>query len=439
MLRRPLVFTALLVGLAGPLPAHAAERSQDEHWFAEHLGAVAILYRDLHSHPELSGREVHTAQRVARELQQLGADVTSHVGHDGVVGVVRNGPGPVVLIRAEMDALPITEATELPYASVETAATARGARVGVMHACGHDLHLANLVGTARWLVDHRSAWSGTTVLIAQPAEEAGTGAAWMLAAGLYTRFPRPDYALALHVAHDLEVGKVGYHAGPAMAGTRSVTVTVNGRGGHGALPHTTVDPVVLASSLVLDLQSIVSREIDPLDPAVVTVGSIHGGNESNVIPESVQLKLTLRAFRTQVQDLLIDGIRRRATALAQGHNAPPPEIVVGGGVPPLVNDPHLVARVAPAFVRALGEPNVTEVPAEMIAEDFGLFGEGGVPTFMFRLGTVPPQMLSKARSGSEPLASLHSPRFAPDAVPALHTGIRAMTAAVTALLPSPRL
>ena len=430
---------SLALLLAVPtLPVRASEPSVDERWLDENLGRVASLYRELHTHPELSGREVRTAKRLGEELRLAGAEVTEHVGHNGVVGVIRNGRGPTVLVRTEMDALPVTEGTGLPYASVETAANAKGATVGVMHACGHDVHMANLIGTARWLSDHRTAWAGTVVLIGQPAEEAGAGARWMLADGLYTRFPRPDYALALHVAHDMEVGKVGYHAGPAMAGTSAVTITVNGRGGHGALPQTTVDPVVLASVLVLDLQTIVSRELNPLDPAVVTVGSIQGGSESNIIPDSVQLKLTLRAFRPEVHGLLIDGIRRRALALAQGHGAPPPQVDVGGGVPPLVNDPPLVARVAPALVRALGPANVVDVPPEMIAEDFGLYAEGNVPTFMFRLGTVSAQLLSKARAGSEPLPSLHSAQFAPDAEPALRTGIRAMCAAVTTLLPRPR-
>ncbi|MDR3632262.1 MAG: amidohydrolase [Isosphaeraceae bacterium] len=430
-------FVALLVG-ALSFSTRASERSAADVWFDEHIGAVASLYRDLHQQPELSGRERRTAQRMADELKLAGAEVTPGVGRNGVVGVIWNGRGPTVLVRAEMDALPVTEATRLPYASTETALNDQGGRVGVMHACGHDIHMASLVGTVRWLSDHRAQWAGTVLFVAQPAEESGAGARWMLKDGLYTRYPRPDCALALHVAHDLEVGRVGYHVGPAMAGTNSVTIVVRGRGGHGALPHTTVDPIVLASALVLDLQTIVSREVNPLDPAVVTVGSIQGGSESNIIPESVRLKLTLRAFRPEVLHLLVDGVRRRALALAQGHGAPPPQVEVGGGVPPLVNDPQLVSRVVPALVRALGSANVTDVQAEMIAEDFGLFGDENVPTFMFRLGTVPPQVLSKARAGSESLPSLHSPQFAPDAVPALRTGIRAMTAAVTAILPPPR-
>jgi hippurate hydrolase len=426
---------ALLVALALTTSTLAGESRPEDRWVYDHLPKVVELYQVLHSHPELSGREVNTAKLMAEELRQAGAQVTQGVGRLGVVGVLRNGNGPTVLVRAEMDALPVTEATGAPYASTVTAENDTGLRAGVMHACGHDVHMASLVGTARWLADHKDRWSGTVVLIAQPAEESAGGARWMLADGLYTRFPRPDYALALHVAHDLEAGKVGYHAGPAMAGTTAVTVTVKGRGGHGALPHTTVDPVVLASALVLDLQTIVSRENNPLDPAVVTIGSIQGGNESNIIPEAVKLRLTVRTFRPEVRELILAGIRRRASALAVGHEAPAPVVDVGGGVPPLVNEPRLVAKVVPALEAELGGPNVDEVEPEMTAEDFGLFGQGNVPTFMFRLGTVSPDRLAKAESGSEPLPSLHSPRFCPDPAPTLRTGVRAMTAAVVALLP----
>ncbi len=405
----------------------------------DHLGELIALYEDLHRHPELSGREVNTAKRLASELRRAGAEVATGIGGQGVVGILRNGPGPTVLVRSEMDALPVTEATAVPYASQETMVTESGTRVGVMHACGHDVHMANLVGTAIWLAEHRTRWAGTVVLIAQPAEESGSGARAMLADGLYTRFPRPDFALALHVAHDLAATKVGYHSGPTMAGTTGVTIVVLGRGGHGALPQTTVDPIVIASTLVLDLQSIISREINPLDPAVLTVGSFQGGNESNIIPDSVRLKLTLRSFRPEVREQLVAGIRRRAAALAQGHGAPAPVVEVGGGVPPLVNDPPLVGRVVPALERALGASNVVEVPAEMIAEDFALYALGNVPTFMFRLGALPPSRSTMNGSTKEPPPSLHSAHFAPDAHDALRTGIRAMTAAVTTLLPPTRM
>ncbi|HEX8202516.1 MAG TPA: amidohydrolase [Isosphaeraceae bacterium] len=417
-------------GAAGPTPTEGADP-----WVEGHLEELLGLYRHLHTHPELSFREVETSRRIAEELRKAGAEVTTGVGKLGVVGVLRNGPGPTVLVRTDLDALPVTEATGLPYASRATATDDDGNPVGVMHACGHDVHMTSLVGTARWLADHKGRWGGTVVLIGQPAEEKIGGAKAMLADGLYTRFPRPDFALALHVAHDLETGKVGYRSGPAMAGSDSVDIVVRGRGGHGAMPHATVDPIVLAATLVLDLQTIVSREVSPIDPAVLTVGSIHGGTKHNIIPAEVRLQLTLRAFRPEIRDQLIDGLKRRAVGLARAHRAPDPTVTVGDGTPPTVNTPSLVQMVVPALVKALGEPNVEEVEPTMGAEDFGLFGQGGVPTFMFRLGTIPPDRLEAAESQGESLPSLHSPQYQPDPAPSLRTGIRAMTAAVVALLP----
>ncbi len=424
-----------LIAASFSISAVAAEPEGDDAWFQSHLGDFVDLYRQLHAHPELSYREVNTARRMAVELAKAGARVSGGVGQLGVVGVIENGRGSTVLVRADMDALPVKEETGLPFASVATTIDDEGNKVGVMHACGHDLHMANLVGTARWLADHRDRWSGTVVLVAQPAEERAGGAGRMLDDGLYERFPRPTFALAMHVAHDLEVGKVGYRSGPAMAGSTSVEILVRGKGGHGAMPDKTVDPIVLAAALVLDLQTIVSREIDPIDSAVVSVGSFHGGSKSNVIPDEVRMQLTLRAFRVEVRDQLVAGIRRRAEALAKAHSAPSPLVETAGAVPPTVNTPELVARVVPAFRKALGEGNVVQVEPTMLAEDFGLFGRGGVPTFMFRLGTLTPERLAKARAGGEPLPTLHSPRYRPEVEPAVRTGIRAMAAAVAELLP----
>jgi hippurate hydrolase len=408
----------------------------DDPWFTAHRDEFLDLYKHLHRHPELSWQEDATAERLAAELRKAGCEVTKGVGKTGVVGVLRNHSGPTVLVRTDLDALPIVEETGLAYASTVQATGDDGKTVGVMHACGHDLHMTSLVGTARWLNDHRDQWSGTVLLVGQPAEERVMGAQAMLDDGLYSRFGKPDHALALHVAHDLPTGQVGYRSGPALASSTSVDVVLRGKGGHGAMPHNTIDPIVLSALLILDLQTIVSREIPPIDPAVVTVGSIHGGTKHNIIPDEVRLQLTLRAFRIEVRDQLVEGIRRRAEALAQAHRAPAPSVSVGESTPPTVNSPELVARVVPAMIRELGEPNVREVELTMGAEDFGLFGQGGVPTFMFRLGTVPPERIESARSTGEPLPSLHSPRYAPDPVPSLRTGIRAMTAAVRALLPA---
>jgi hippurate hydrolase len=399
-------------------------------WFDKHEGEFLDLYRHLHTHPELSYKEVNT-----EELKRAGAEVTPNVGKLGVVGVMKNGNGPTVLVRTDLDALPVTEATGLPFASKATSPDDAGNPVGVMHACGHDIHMTSLVATARWLADNKGSWAGTVVFIGQPAEEKIGGAKEMLADGLYTRFPRPDFALALHVAHDLEAGKVAYTSGPAMASSTSVDILVKGKGGHGAMPQNTVDPIALASLLVLDLQTIVSREVNPIHPAVVTVGSIHGGTKHNIIPNDVRLQLTLRAFKPEVADQLVEGIRRRAKGLAEAHRAPEPVVTLGESTPPTVNTPVLVAKVLPILSKELGTSNIVEVEPTMGAEDFGLFGQGGVPTFMFRLGTIPPARLAAAKARGETMPSLHSALYYPDAPPSLRTGVRAMTSAVVGLLP----
>jgi amidohydrolase len=329
----------------------------------------------------------------------------------------------------------VTEATGLPYASKATTPDESGAPMGVMHACGHDIHMTNLIATARWLSEHKNQWSGTVVFIGQPAEEKIGGAKLMLADGLYTRFPKPDYALALHVSHELEAGKVAYTSGPAMASSTSVDVLIKGKGGHGAAPHSTVDPVVLAAMLVLDLQTIVSREVNPIHPAVVTVGSIHGGTKHNIIPNDVRLQLTLRAYRPEVAEQLVEGIRRRAKGLAEAHKAPAPVVTIGESTPPTVNTPELVAKVVPMLAKELGTSNVVEVEPVMGAEDFGLFNQRGVPIFMFRLGTILPDRLASAKAKGEPMPSLHSSLYYPDAPQSLRIGVRAMTSAVIGLLP----
>jgi hippurate hydrolase len=265
-------------------------------WIAQHLEGLTALYTHFHTHPELSFQEVETSKRVAAELQKTGATVTTGVGKLGVVGVLKNGEGPVLLVRSDMDALPVIEETGLPYASKMKARDKAGREVGVMHACGHDIHMTCLAGVAQWLADHRDRWAGSVVLVAQPAEEAVDGARGMLNDGLYSRFPKPDFALALHCRPDVPVGSVSYCAGPAMASSTSVTVTIRGKGGHGAWPHRTIDPITLAALVVVDLQTIVSREIEPGEPAVLTVGSIHGGTKHNIIPDEVKLQLTLRSF-----------------------------------------------------------------------------------------------------------------------------------------------
>lgn len=425
---------ALMLPALGASALAAGPESNDA-WFSANLDPLVALYSHLHTHPELSFREVETARRIADELKQTGAEVTTGVGKLGVVGVLKNGRGPTVLVRTDLDALPVTEATGLAYASKVKTTDASGKEVGVMHACGHDVHMTCFIGTARWLAAHRDRWSGTVVLVGQPAEEAVGGARLMLADGLYTRFPRPDYALALHVTHDQPVGTLAYTSGPALASATSVNVKIKGKGGHGAAPHSTVDPIVLAALAIVDFQTIVSREIDPVHPAVLTVGSIHGGTKHNIIPAEVDLQLTLRAYREDVRQQLIDGIKRRVSALATAHRAPAPIVEVEEGTPPTINTPSLVERVVPALKRTFGESNVVAVDPVMGAEDFGLFGQGGVPTFMFRLGTIPTAKMAAAREKGETLPSLHSALYYPDPAPSIREGIRAMTAAVVELLP----
>jgi hippurate hydrolase len=415
-------------------PPAAVGRAPDP-WFAAHLDELDALYKHLHTHPELSYQEHQTARRMAAELAAAGAAVTSNVGNLGVVGVLKNGTGPVVLVRTDMDALPVSEETELPYASRQTATDKAGRMVSVMHACGHDVHMTCFIGVARWLADHRERWSGTAVFVAQPAEEAVGGARAMLDAGLYRRFPKPDFALALHCTADQPTGTVHYCPGPMLASSTSVTVTIRGKGGHGAWPHRTVDPIVLAALVVVDLQTIVSREIEPSQPAVVTVGSIHGGTKHNIIPNEVKLQLTLRTFGEPVRQQLLDGIRRRVEGLSRAHQAPDPTVDVEESTPPTVNDSGLVERVVPAFVDTLGADRVKKAAPVMGAEDFGLFSESGVPICMFWLGSIDPARLEAVQARHESLPALHSSKYYPDPGPSIETGIRAMTAAITRLLP----
>jgi hippurate hydrolase len=407
----------------------------DSLWMERERPRLMALYEHLHAHPELSLQETETSERVACELEACGIEVTRGVAGTGLVGVLRNGPGPRILIRTDLDALPVEEETGLPYASRVKARTESGETVGVMHACGHDVHMACFVGAARWLSSHREEWSGTILLIGQPAEERVVGARAMLDGGLYARYGKPDAALAIHVQHDLEAGYVGYRSGPALAGSAAVDLIVKGKGGHGAMPHSAVDPVVLAALLILDFQTIISREIAPTEPAVITVGSIQGGTKHNIIPSEVKLQLTLRAYREEIRDRLIEGIKRRADGLAQAHLAPAPILSVKETTPPTINTPALVEQVRPVLERAFGPSCVVEVEPTMGAEDFGLFARDGVPIFMMRIGTGDPEQVQAARAGGEPVPSVHSARYAPIVPPALQAGINAYVAVVRHLAP----
>jgi hippurate hydrolase len=406
--------------------AHAVETSDPKKWVAANLGSLVELYRHLHQSPELSQKEKETSARMANELQELGIKVTTNVGGYGVVGVLANGPGKVLLLRSDMDALPVAERTGVPYASKVRTTDAHGAAVGVMHACGHDVHMANLIGVARYLGSHRDRWSGTIVFVFQPAEETGVGMEAMLNDGLLARFPRPDFAVAMHDSADLATGKISYKPGFALANVDSVDITVKGRGGHGASPESTIDPIVIAARLVLDLQSIVSREIKPIDPAVVTVGSIHGGAKHNVISDECKLQLTLRSFSPEVRQHLQDAVRRKANAAAASSGAPEPKIELSEGTPALYNDPRLTEQVAVALKREFGEKNIELGEAVMGGEDFGRLAKAGVPICMLRLGAVSQKRLDEFAAHHQPPTSLHSPRFYPDINETLTMGVPAL-------------
>jgi hippurate hydrolase len=429
-----ILIAALAAALLSKSPAASA--AEPGAWAKENMAELVALYRHLHSNPELSNHEERTAARIAQEWKNAGATVTTGVGGHGVVGVIKNGPGPVLMLRTDLDALPVTEQTELVYASKVKVKTADGAETGVMHACGHDIHMTNLVGVARYLAANKDRWSGTLVLVGQPAEEMVQGAARMIKDGLYTRFPKPDFAVALHVDSALEAGKVGYRAGPILANVDSVDITMRGRGGHGAAPHMTIDPIVQAAQLVVDLQTLVSREANPVEPAVVTVGSIHGGTKRNVISDSCRLQLTVRSFSMPLREQLLAGIERKAKAVAAGARAPEPIIeVLDESVPAVVNDQKLVERLVPAMRRTLGEKNVVVSEPAMVSEDFALYREGGVPIAMFRLGSIERRRLAGLTRGGLPPPSLHSPLYYPDPEETLETGIAAIVAAAVELLP----
>ena len=400
----------------------------------DELAALVKLYRELHAQPELSFYEHKTAERVAAELRAVGAEVATQVGGTGVVGVLKNGTGKTLMLRCDLDALPIVEDTGLEYASSVRTKDDRGAVVGVMHACGHDIHMTNLIGVARQLAKNKSAWSGTLVCIAQPAEEKGAGAKAMLADGLFARWPRPDFALALHVSPSSAAGTVGYLPGYSQANVDSVDITVHGRGGHGAHPDATADPIVIASKLVLDLQTIVSRELDPIEPAVVTVGSIHAGTKHNIIPDDCKLQLTVRSYSPEVRKLLKQAIIRKAKAAAASANAPEPEVEYSEGTPSLYNDPAVTATLARVAKRVLGEKNVELGKPSMGGEDFSRYGKAGVPICMFRLGSINADRLAELTQGGAAPPSLHSPRYYPDAEGTLRTGVAVMSAAAIELL-----
>lgn len=417
---------------------------------------LVALYKQLHAAPELSFRESATAALLAAELKSLGFTVTERVGDAwvmdkamrdhgeilpgvggyGVVGVFENGDGPVVLVRADMDALPVPENTGFEFASKVISETWTGVESPVMHACGHDVHMTVWVGAARRLIAQKDRWKGTLVMIAQPAEEIGLGAQAMLADGLYSRFPQPDYNIALHVSAGAPAGTVAYSSGFALANVDSVDIKVKGVGGHGAYPQSTVDPILVASHIVVALQSLVSRNTNPLDSAVVTVGSMRAGAKHNIIPDEAELLITVRSYEDRTRQMLLDGIRRIAAGQAAAFGAPAPEITVESDYTPATfNDPDLTARAMDAVAKELGAANVRAVPPVMGGEDFSQFARTGenIPGVIFWLGVVEPGRYAASQADAMPLPSLHSPLFAPDYDRAIATGVDAMTSAVLEL------
>ena len=396
---------------------------------------VEAFYLDLHRNPELSLQEQQTAAKLAARMKALGYDVTTGVGGTGVVAVLRNGQGATVLLRTDMDALPVDEKTGLPYASQVVVKNDSGAAVPVMHACGHDLHMASWFATGKLMATNRQRWQGTLILIGQPAEEIGAGASAMLKDGLFTRFPKPEFALAIHDDASLPAGQVGYTSGYTMASSDSVDITIFGRGGHGAQPQNTIDPIVIAARTVLALQTIVSRENNPLDPAVITVGTIHGGTKNNIIPDEVKLELTVRSYKPEVRKQLLASIERVAKGEAIAGGAPrEPLVKVAPAANATYNDPELTKRLASALRNTLGQANVVEIPPKMVFEDFSEFSLAGVPSAIFAVGGVEPATFAAARQSGAPLPGLHSSLWAPDREPTLKTAITVETTALLELL-----
>jgi hippurate hydrolase len=434
------LFAAALL-LAAAFPAAPAQADALSEAVSKDMPSLLALYRDLHANPELSMQEVRTSKKLAAEAKKLGFKVTTGVGKTGVVAVMENGPGPVVLLRADMDGLPVVEQTGLPYASKVKGTSRAGGETGIMHACGHDTHMTAWVGAARRLAATKDQWSGTLVMILQPGEETGEGAQAMLADGLYTRFPKPASVIAFHDAAALPAGVIGYSNGYALANVDSVDILVKGVGGHGAYPHTTKDPIVLASRIVSALQTLVSRENDPQSPAVVTVGSFHAGAKHNIISDEATLLLTVRSYKDETRKLLLDGIKRvvRGEAIAAGmpeDRMPIVTIREAEYTPATFNTEKLTTSTAALFTQRFGAERVKETPAVMGGEDFSRFwlADKSIESLIFWVGGVPEAQWQKAGGDPAKLPSLHSPFWAPDPEPTISTATEAMvTAALGAL------
>ncbi len=414
------------------------------------LPSLLTIYKDLHTHPELSMHEERSAAIVAKELRAAGCEVTERVGkYDtpgttcfGIVGVMKNGAGPTVLVRTDLDALPVHEETGLPYASTVTTKNDEGKEVPVMHACGHDIHMSTLIGTARALGKLKDKWHGTILFVGQPAEEMVGGARAMLKDGLYTRWPKPDYALGFHDNAQIQTGHIGVTEGYTYANVDSVDVTVHGVGGHGAYPYMTKDPIVLAAEIINAWQTIASRENNPLDPIVITVGSIHGGTKHNIIPDEVKMQLTVRTYKKEVRDKVLTAIERIAKQCAAAAGFPPeklPDVIVRKDqfTPATYNNPELTKRLVMVWKKTLGDENVEMVDPTMGGEDFSEYSlsDHSIPAVDFHVGAVDPaKVVASKKPGAAPLPSLHSSKFAPVPEPTIRVGIVGMTSAVLELM-----
>lgn len=426
------VLAAIFLGVVWEVP-----RAAGADWPASLAGLDGLypslreLYEDLHRNPELSKLEEKTSAKMAERLRSAGFEVTEKVGGFGVVGVLRNGDGPTVMLRTDMDALPLKEDTGLSYASTVSAVNITGETVPVMHACGHDAHMASWIGAAVLLAQNKDRWKGTLLCIGQPAEEGVTGARAMVADGLFTRFPKPDFVLGIHVAHTLAAGNIAVVSGPASAASNSVDITFFGRGGHGSAPHRTIDPIVIAARAVVTLQTIVAREVDPLDSAVVTVGTFHAGTRRNIIPETAKLELTVRSYKPAVQKALLAAIERIAKAeAAAGGVEREPEVIIRTDTysDAVINDPVLSERLAKALGRELGSERIESGEPSMGSEDFGVYGRAaGCPSVQLRIGSVNAEVFAdaKARGRLLLIPGPHSPQFAPEAEPTIKTGVAA--------------
>ena len=439
------LISSLSVWLAPLLSAQQTPQSLAD---AE-LPSLLTIYKDIHTHPELSGYEERTAALVAKELRAAGCQVTEHVGKYensklkgyGVVGVMKNGDGPTVLVRTDMDALPVEEDTGLPYASKVVAKNDEGKDVHVMHACGHDAHIAIFIGTARALAKLKNQWHGTIVFVGQPAEELGTGARALLKDGLYEKFGKPNFALGFHDKADLVTGRIGVTEGYTTANVDTVDVNVRGVGGHGAYPHKTKDPIVLAAEIINDWQTIISRENNPLDPIVVTVGSIHGGTKSNIIPDEVKMQLTVRTYKPETRERVLAAIDRIAKGCATAAGVPPeraPIVTVSKDqfCPATYNNPELTRRLVAVWKSSLGDENVKIVDAVMGGEDFSEYSlsDHSIPAVNFHIGAVDPAKIAEFKQAGKELPTLHSSKFAPVPEPTIRVGIIGMTSAVLDLM-----